>query len=151
MPVCSPRWPCAGRTDGECPRTAPTVTDKYDFAVFSEPLTLILNLWDIFEQNGSQIRADFARITAGRTSAPITDPFTRCYAPENIFVEEGANIRAPILNAENGPIYIGRNATINEGSVVIGPFSLGHDSAISWNSKCGTTPPSGLTARWGAR
>lgn len=116
-------------------RTAPTLTDKYDFAVFPEPLTLILNLWDIFEQNGSQIRADFARLTAGRISAPITDPFTRCYAPENIFVEAGANIRAAILNAENGPIYIGRNATINEGSVVIGPFSLGHDSTISWNSK----------------
>lgn len=116
-------------------RNAPTINDDFDFKTFSEPVTILFNLWDIFEQNGSQIRADFARMTEGRTSTPITDPFTRCYAPENIFVEEGATIRASILNAENGPIYIGRNATINEGSVVIGPFALGHDSTVSWSSK----------------
>ena len=124
----------AVRTDGPL-QTAPTAHDAFDFTVFTETLTIIANLWDIFEQNGSQIRTDFARITAGRTSAPIADPFTRCYAPDNIFVEEGATIRASILNAENGPIYIDRNATINEGSVVIGPFSLGQGSTISWNSK----------------
>lgn len=116
-------------------RSSPTVTDEYDFRLFSEPLTILHNLWDIFEQNGHQIQADFARLTAGRTSQPITDPFTKCYAPENIFVEEGATIRAAILNAENGPIYIGRNATISEGSVVLGPFSLGHSSTINWGSK----------------
>ena len=116
-------------------RHSPTVTDEYDFQIFSEPLTILYNLWDIFEQNGHQIRADFARITAGRTSQPITDPFTHCYAPDNIFVEEGATIRASVLNAENGPIYIGRDATINENSVIIGPFSMGLGATVNWGSK----------------
>lgn len=113
----------------------PTVDDAYDFQTFDEPLTIIYNTWDIFTNNGDQIRADFARLTANRTSAPITDPFTRCYAPENIFVESGAIIRAAILNAENGPIYIGKNATISEGSIVIGPFSLGEESTVNWGGK----------------
>ena len=113
----------------------PTVSDDYAFQTFAEPLTIITHLWDIFLQNGDQIRADFARLTAGRTSAPITDPFTRCYASENIFVEEGATIRAAILNAEGGPIYIGRDATISEGSIVIGPFSLGEGSTVNWGGK----------------
>ncbi|QHV98943.1 putative sugar nucleotidyl transferase [Spirosoma endbachense] len=115
--------------------TSPTLNDPYEFKAFAEPLTIIRNLWDIFVHNGDQIRADFARLTAGRQSAPITDPFTRCYAPENIFVEEGATIRASVLNAEGGPIYIGRNATISEGSVVIGPFSLGESSTVNWGGK----------------
>ncbi|GAB3549416.1 GlmU family protein [Spirosoma fluminis] len=104
-------------------------------AAFGEDLTLVRNLWDIFVQNGDQIRADFARLTAGRQSQPITDPFTRCYAPDNVFIEEGATIRAAILNAEGGPIYIGRNATISEGSVVIGPFALGEGSTVNWGGK----------------
>lgn len=114
---------------------SPTINGGYSFQTFNEPLTIIYNLWDIFVHNGDQIRADFARLTAGRTSAPITDPFTRCYAPENIFVEPGATIRASILNAEGGPIYIGRNATISEGSIVIGPFSLGEESTVNWGGK----------------
>jgi UDP-N-acetylglucosamine diphosphorylase/glucosamine-1-phosphate N-acetyltransferase len=113
----------------------PTVDDDFAFQTFAEPLTIAFHTWDIFVQNGDQIRADFARLTANRTSAPITDPFTRCYAPENIFVEEGANIRASVLNAEGGPIYIGRNATISEGSVVIGPFALGESSTVNWGGK----------------
>ncbi|RYC69187.1 MULTISPECIES: GlmU family protein [Spirosoma] len=101
----------------------------------ADPLTIVRHLWDIFVNNGDQIRADYARITAGRASAPLTDPFTRCYAPENIFIEPGATVRASILNAEGGPIYIGRDATISEGSVVIGPFALGEDSTVNWGAK----------------
>lgn len=103
--------------------------------VFSEPITVIQRVWDIFAENGAQIKADFANITHNRTSHPLSDPHTRCYAPENIFIEEGANIRAAILNAENGPIYIGKNATINEGSVVIGPFALGEGATVNWGGK----------------
>ena len=114
---------------------SPTVSEEYDFHTFAEPLTIIYNPWDIFVHNGDQIRVDFARLTAGRTSQPITDPFTRCYAPENIFIEEGATIRAAILNAEEGPIYIGRDATISEGSIMIGPFSLGEGSTVNWGGK----------------
>ncbi|GAB3688886.1 GlmU family protein [Spirosoma flavus] len=114
---------------------APTINDTHDFQTFTESLTIIFHPWDIFVHNGDQIRSDFARITAGRTSQPITDPFTRCYAPENIFVEEGATIRAAVLNAEGGPIYVGKNATISEGTIMIGPFSLGEGSTVNWGGK----------------
>ncbi|RYF47512.1 MAG: glucose-1-phosphate thymidylyltransferase, partial [Cytophagaceae bacterium] len=113
----------------------PTVNDGYPLRTFMEPLTIVRNLWDIFVHNGDQLRTDFAQLTAGRTSEPITDPFTRCYAPENIFIEPGATIRAAILNAEGGPIYIGRDATISEGAIVIGPFSLGEGSTVNWGGK----------------
>ena len=114
---------------------APTPSTVHNWHTLNSPLTVIRHLWDIFVENAEQIRADFSRITAGRTSEPITDPFTRCYAPENVFIEPGATIRAAILNAENGPIYIGRDATISEGSIVIGPFSLGEGSTVNWGGK----------------
>ncbi|QKZ11224.1 putative sugar nucleotidyl transferase [Spirosoma sp. KUDC1026] len=115
---------------------APASTDAtFQFDFFSEPLTIIRHVWDIFAANGEQLRADFARITAGRQSQPITDPFTHCYVPENVFLEEGATVKAAILNAEAGPIYIGRNATVSEGAIIIGPFSLGEESAVNLGGK----------------
>jgi UDP-N-acetylglucosamine diphosphorylase / glucose-1-phosphate thymidylyltransferase / UDP-N-acetylgalactosamine diphosphorylase / glucosamine-1-phosphate N-acetyltransferase / galactosamine-1-phosphate N-acetyltransferase len=112
---------------------APQTTLKPVF--WTEKCTVLAHLWDIYLQNGAQIRADFEQATYLKTSQAITDPYTRCYAPEQIFVEPGATIRAAILNAENGPIYIGKNATISEGSVVMGPFALGESATVNWGSK----------------
>ena len=102
---------------------------------FESEVSIITQLPHIFLENGEQIKADFKVITQGRKSEEITDPFTRVYGAENIFVEEGASIKSVILNAEQGPIYIGKNATIQEGSVVIGPVSIDEGSVVVWGSK----------------
>ncbi len=108
---------------------------------FHQPITIIRHLWDIFAENPAQIRADVALLTAGRTSAPITDPHTRCYAPEQIFLESGATTRAAILNAETGPIYLGKNANVSEGAIIVGPFALGDGAEVAFGGKIrgGTT------------
>lgn len=103
--------------------------------VFTAHLPTMRQLWSLIAANGDQLSSDFALITAGRKSQPITDPFTRCYAPENVFIEEGATIRAATLNAEDGPIYIGRNAIISEGSILIGPCSFGEGTMVHYNGK----------------
>jgi UDP-N-acetylglucosamine diphosphorylase/glucosamine-1-phosphate N-acetyltransferase len=103
--------------------------------VYHEPIILIRQIWDIFLNNGTQIKSDFARMTSSKQSAKITDPFTHCYNQENIFIEEGAVIRAAILNAENGPIYIGKNASIQEGAVIQGPFAIGESSVLAQGAK----------------
>ncbi len=102
---------------------------------FESEVSIITQLPHIFLENGEQIKADFKVITQGRKSEEITDPFTRVYGAENIFVEEGASIKSVILNAEQGPIYIGKNATIQEGSIVIGPVSVDEGSVVVWGSK----------------
>lgn len=102
---------------------------------FDGEVVIITQLPHIFLMNGDQIKVDFKLITAGRNTQEITDPFTRVYGAENIFVEEGASIKSVILNAELGPIYIGKNATIQEGSIVIGPVSIDEGSVVVWGSK----------------
>ncbi|GGC13286.1 putative sugar nucleotidyl transferase [Dyadobacter sediminis] len=102
---------------------------------YTEPFTLIRNVWDIFALNGAQIKADFERITAGKQSEPVTDPFTHCYNPDQIFIESGAVIKAAVINAENGPVYIGRNALIQEGSLIQGPFAIGESSVLAQGAK----------------
>lgn len=123
-----------------CIKTSQKLSFPIDYQQFSKKqfigkVTIIKQLPDIFLKNGGEIKADFQLITAGRKSQEITDSFTRVYAPENVFVEEGASIKAAILNAEQGPIYIGKNAIIQEGSIIIGPFSADEGSIVAWGSK----------------
>jgi UDP-N-acetylglucosamine diphosphorylase/glucosamine-1-phosphate N-acetyltransferase len=101
----------------------------------AEPVTVIDRPWQLFLRNGVEIRRDFALLTKGRTSQPVGDVHTIVYAPENIFIEEGVKIRAAILNAENGPIYLGKNSQVHEGAVVKGPLALGEGSHINVGAK----------------
>lgn len=102
---------------------------------YKASITLIDQVWKIFQFNGAQIKSDFALITKGRKSIGIQDKFTRAYAEENIFVEEGVNIHAATLNAENGPIYLGKNSEVQEGVMIRGPFALGEDSVVNMGAK----------------
>jgi hypothetical protein len=96
------------------------------------PDALLLNRpWDIFSLNGRCIRTDFSLITKGRLSMDITDPFTRVYNPEEVFVEEGADVKASIINASEGPVYIGKGVQIQEGSLIRGPVALMENSVVN--------------------
>jgi len=90
--------------------------------------------WDIFQQNGNAIALDFDLLTANRNSAPLNDT-NRISAPENIFVEPGAQVDHAILNGSSGPIYIGKDATIMEGSIIRGPFALCDHATIKMAAK----------------
>ncbi|MCC5932152.1 MAG: glucose-1-phosphate thymidylyltransferase [Cyclobacteriaceae bacterium] len=103
--------------------------------IFNGDVTLIGHHWDIFNKNAEQIQADFNLITKGRKSQPIEDPHTIAYRQENIFLEEGATVKAAILNAETGPIYLGKHSEVGEGAVIRGSFSLGEHAVVSIGAK----------------
>lgn len=98
-------------------------------------ITLIDQVWKIFQYNAEQIRSDYKLITHRRETLRIEDPHTKIYSPENIFIEEGAVIQAAVLNASAGPIYIGKNAQVQEGALIRGPFSLGEGSIVNMGAK----------------
>lgn len=102
---------------------------------YTENITVIDQVWKIFQLNGAQIREDFKLITKKRKSAAISDKHTRTYSEENIFVEEGASIKGALLNAETGPIYIGKNTQIHEGAIIRGPFALCEGSHVNMGAK----------------
>lgn len=100
----------------------------------------ILYTWDIFSRNAIAIKDDYAKLTANRKSQPIP---AHCiaFAPENIFIEEGAIVLASTLNASDGPIYIGKNAWVMEGTNLRGPLALCEHSTVKMGAKIygGTT------------
>ncbi len=94
----------------------------------------IEHTWDIFSKNHEAIQRDFDLITKGRTSQPIPE-LTVAFNKEKIFIEEGAKLTFCSLNATEGPIYIGKDAEIMEGSTIRGPFALCEGATVKMNAK----------------
>ncbi len=90
--------------------------------------------WDIFQYNGEAIRSDFAMITKGRASEAL-DTSNNLAGKENIFAEPGAKARFVTINAEEGPVYLGKDSELMEGTIIRGPFSLGEHSATKLGAK----------------
>ncbi|HLU51542.1 MAG TPA: GlmU family protein [Flavobacteriaceae bacterium] len=97
-------------------------------------LLKIENSWDIFRFNGEAIQRDFDLITKDRHSQPIPKT-VQVLGEDNIFIEPGAKLNFCTLNAETGPIYIGNNTEIMEGSLVRGPFALCEESTLKLGAK----------------
>ena len=108
--------------------------DDYDVVDYEGEVLRIENTWDIFAKNDVALREDFDLLTEDRTSQPIPKS-VNVIASENIFIEEGAKLEFVTLNASTGPIYIGKNAEIMEGSVIRGPFALCESGRVKLASK----------------
>lgn len=102
-------------------------------------LIRIEQLWDLFSHNDHAIHYDFELLTKGRISQTISS--TNGVRGEKIFIEEGAVVEYAFLNALEGPIYIGKNAEIMEGSMVRGSLALCEGAKLNMGSKIygGTT------------
>ena len=117
------------------PNTVDSFLDIREDAIsFDSEITVIQHPWDIFAQNGAELNADFALLTKGRTSVSLSKTNT-IIGKYPVFLEEGANVEASILNTTAGPIYIGKDAEVMEGSLIRGPFSLGEHSQVKMGAK----------------
>ncbi len=108
--------------------------DLYEILEFEGNCIRIEHNCDIFSNNAVAIREDFQLLTEGRKSQPIPKS-VNVIAKENIFIEEGANLEFVTLNASLGPIYIGKNSEIMEGSLIRGPFALCENATVKMGSK----------------
>ncbi|MFM7018199.1 GlmU family protein [Flavobacterium sp.] len=108
--------------------------DTYEIMDHQDEVMTVAHTWDIFSKNDAAIRADFELLTADRKSQAIPKS-VNVIAPENIFIEEGAKLEFVTLNASTGPIYIGANSEIMEGSVIRGPFALCESGRVKLATK----------------
>ena len=99
----------------------------------NDGLLYLSNVWDIFLKNGEAIEFDFQKLRAGRKSQAL--PSTVNCLGDQYFIEEGAKLDFVTLNTESGPIYIGKDAEIMEGSVIRGPFALCEGSGVKLGAK----------------
>jgi UDP-N-acetylglucosamine diphosphorylase/glucosamine-1-phosphate N-acetyltransferase len=111
---------------------------RYDAFVRQElPFAIhqLTRTWQIFSRCGEAIQTDFDLLTAGRTSQPLPPGNTLIGPADRLFIEPGAVIQAAVINTNSGPVYIGRNAEVMEGTLIRGPFALGEHSQTKLGAK----------------
>jgi UDP-N-acetylglucosamine diphosphorylase/glucosamine-1-phosphate N-acetyltransferase len=101
---------------------------------FQSDFLSIRNLWDIFMMNDKVLRDDYIQITHGRKTEPVSRTNT-VLGTENVFIEAGAKVECSIINAQSGPVYIGRDAEVMEGNIIRGPLALCENSVLKMGSK----------------
>lgn len=122
------------RADFDARRFAATVA-------YDSPYVAIYAAYDIFRENGRELEKDFRRLTAGRTSQPLPESCRLVGEPTfpdgtpRLFIEEGAKLECVIINVNNGPVYIGRDAEVMEGVCIRAPFAACTHATVNMNAK----------------
>ena len=98
-------------------------------------LIIIEERWDVFQKNAAALDLDFIHATEERKTQ-VLSPTNLLIGPENrLFIEEGASVEGCTLNTSEGPIYIGKHATIMEGSLIRGGLALNEYATIKMGAK----------------
>ncbi len=99
---------------------------------------LVQYTWELVNNNGNEIRKDYDFLVNNKTeklNGKIYDG-TTFVNEDNIFIGENSKIKpGVILDAEEGPIYIGKDVTIFPNAVIEGPCYIGDGSKIKVGAK----------------
>lgn len=113
-----------------------------DFGTLSKSSSRRINyVFDVFLRNPEEIINDFKWFTAGRKSqAPdpstliVGDMLLEDGSPA-LFIEPGAVVEASVINLKGGPVYIGANCHVMEGSLLRGPLAVCDNAKIRMGAK----------------
>jgi len=100
---------------------------------YTNDATLIDRPWKLFVHNASELERDFDLVTAGRLSERLSG--TNTLIGERIFLEKGAKAEAAVFNTSTGPIYLGADSEVMEGSLIRGGLSLGEHAGLKLGTK----------------
>lgn len=103
--------------------------------LLKKPLINIQHIWDILILNSQEILRDIDRLGP----KPIQTqqyPLVNFSRPEHIYAEPGAFIEpGAILIAHDGPIYLGKNSTIEAGAILKGSVAVGHSATVKMGAR----------------
>ncbi len=107
-----------------------------DFTRKSVEVELISYPWDLVSANGSEIAMDFNRVVERETLRGTIYLGAHVLDKESVYVDEEAVVKpGAVLDAENGPIYIGKNVKVYSNAVIEGPAFIGDNSLIKIGAK----------------
>lgn len=116
---------------------------------YGEPVSFLRELPHLFLNNGAQIQTDFILLNRTRVSGKITDPHTVVYGEDRVFTGRNVQVRAAIINAEAGPVFIDDDAVIQEGAIIIGPAAIGKNAMVAFGAKIRSNTTLGPCCRVG--
>ena len=118
-------------------------SDELNNVESNSDFSFLSSITDIFSLNGEEIIADIALMNLQnnmKSLNEITDSNIKS-GKFPVYVEEGATIENCYINSSEGPVYIGKNTHIMQGSMLRGPFAICENSVVKMGAKIygGTT------------
>lgn len=90
---------------------------------------------DLYILNRTWIEHDFSWMAGNMDAGEIRDPYTCVYGKDNVFVHPSARVRAAIINAEEGPVFIGPGVKIEEGAIIQGAHGFLEGAIVALGAK----------------
>ena len=118
-------------------------SDELNNVESNSDFSFLSSITDIFSLNDEEIIADIALMNLQnnmKSLDEITDSNIKS-GKFPVYVEEGATIENCYINTSEGPVYIGKNSHIMQGSMLRGPFAICDNSVVKMGAKIygGTT------------
>ncbi len=96
------------------------------------PYLLLFNYpWDLIDNNSELIKRDFAEFASKEFEGTADERAAIYGGEENVYMGKGSFVEANVvLDARNGPIYIGEGTEVQAGSRISGPAHIGNNTRI---------------------
>lgn len=99
-----------------------------------ENATSAIFFTQLFALNSNALLFDFNILIKSSKFIKI-DKSNAVSSSRKIFIEEGAVVKHCIINADDGPVYISKNALVMEGSCIRGPVFVGENAVVKMGTK----------------
>ena len=110
------------------------ITEK--FISYTQDVVRIQRPWDIFSKNDEILKREFNRLNSFGNQSQIPEGVTLIGSKENVYIDSSAIVMpSVVLNAQKGPIYIGKDCEVMEGTVIRGPFAMIDHAATKIGTK----------------
>lgn len=101
---------------------------------WEQEVTRINYPWQLFQQNASIIKQDFDFFTHNHSSQHSQNVNVIINA-QHVYIEQEAKVVGCVLDATDGPIYIGKKSALMPGTCIKGPFVMGINSVVKMGAK----------------
>ncbi|MEZ4687562.1 MAG: putative sugar nucleotidyl transferase [Bacteroidia bacterium] len=100
-----------------------------------EPALLVSSKVHLFQKNAAFIRFDFDLAVKDAPSQHLAERQAKVYGADNIYVAPGASLKGALIDAEDGPVYIGPEAQVQLGAIIQGTHAFGKGSVVAMGAK----------------
>ena len=124
-----------GKEETDAFRSEKTAMDRWlkKAGDYDREVSLVEFPWDIFSLNGQEISEDFELLSLRGSSEALDH--VQVFGKHPVYVEAGFKGSHFTLNTTHGPVYLGRDSEIMEGSLIRGPFALCEGAGIKLGAK----------------
>lgn len=102
--------------------------------IYTHELSFINRPYEIFSMNETELKKDFELITVGRQSQDFSSSNT-IFGKYPVFFEIGVEMECCTINTNDGPVYLGKNVQIMEGTMIRGGFAACEGSIVKMGAK----------------